>query len=396
MDALANQDIKFIVHPSISRFDEASWNKVVQGKGVFLSIPYLKALEQSGIPGLSFRFALLKVDGEPVAAYCFQLVDLSFDGIGGILNLENYGGLSSSIAGTVNNLLFKNSDDLKPLLLVCGSLLSSGEYGIVAKDDESTLKAFSHYLQIRDGIVSELQGCRIIAEMVKDFYEHNNALFFWNASKIGFPLRTDPEMILELNPDWRDFDDYLASLSSKYRVKANSVRRSVAKLTERQLSLQEMEMAKSEIEHLFAAVRDKAPVQLVKPDIDYLISLKKYLDGNFIVTGFFKKEKMVAFRTAIITDHQLEAHYIGIDYEFNREHDLYQNILYGLISDAISAKAIRVMYGRTALEIKSTVGAAPYKLACYIRFHNKLLNTVVKTVVSGLGPKDWTPRSPFK
>lgn len=396
MDALANQDIKFVIHSSISEFEEASWNKVVEGKGVFLSIPYLKALEQAGIPGLTFRFALLKIDGEPVAAYCFQLVDLSFDGIGGILNLENYGGLSSSIAGTVNNMLFKNSENSKPMLLVCGSLLSSGEYGIVAQDDVSTLKAFNKYLQIRDTIVSDLPGFRVVAEMVKDFYEHNNALFFWNASKIGFPLRTDPEMILEINPDWKVFDDYLASLSSKYRVRANAVRKSAATLTERRLSLQEMEKAKTEMERLFAAVRDKAPIQVLKPEMDYLISLKKSLGDHFIVTGFFKDEKMVAFRTVIVGDIQLEAHFIGIDYEFNRELDLYQNILYGLISDAISVKARRVMYGRTALEIKSTVGATPYKLACYMRFHNKLLNTVVKTVVSGLGPKDWTPRSPFK
>ena len=135
MDALANQDINVVIHSSITGFEEASWNKVVEGKGVFLSIPYLKALEQAGIPGLTFRFALLKIDGEPVAAYCFQLVDLSFEGIGGILNLENYGGLSSSIAGTINNMLFKNAENYKPMLLVCGSLLSSGEYGIVAQDD---------------------------------------------------------------------------------------------------------------------------------------------------------------------------------------------------------------------------------------------------------------------
>jgi predicted N-acyltransferase len=396
VDAVNNQDIRFVIHPTIDGHDKGLWNDVVDGRGVFLSIPYLQALERAGIPGLSFRYALLEFNDEPIAVYCFQLVDLSFDGIGGVLNLENYGGISSSIAGTINNLLFKNSENSRPMLLVCGSLLSSGEYGIVAKDDVSTLKAFSHYLQVRDIIVNELQGCRIVAEMVKDFYEHNNALFFWNASKIGFPLRTDPEMILELNPDWKDFDDYLASLSSKYRIRANAVRKSAINLTEQRLSLQEMESAKSQLEGLYVAVRDKAPIQVLKPGIEYLISLKDVLGDHLIVTAFYNGDNMVAFRTAIIWDNQLDAHYIGIDYELNRELDLYQNILYGLISDAIQNKVKRVMYGRTALEIKSTVGAAPYKLACYMRFHNKLLNTVIKTVVSGLGPKDWTPRSPFK
>ena len=396
MEAVNNQDIQFVIHSSIDGHEVASWHQVVEGKGIFLTIPYLQALEQSIIPGLTFRYALLKIKGEPVAAYCFQLVDLSFDGIGGILNLENYGGLSSSIAGTVNNLLFKNSDNSRPMLLVCGSLLSSGEYGITAKDDASIMQAFNHYLQIRDSIIAELQGCRIVAEIVKDFYEHNNALFSWNASKIGFPLRTDPEMILELDPDWKVFDDYLASLSSKYRVRANAVRKSAESLSESTLTLLEMEKAKTEMERLFGAVRDKAPIQVLKPEIDYLISLKKVLGDQVIVTGFYKDGKMLAFRTAILGDNQLEAHFIGLDYEFNREFDLYQNILYGLISDGIASKVSRVMYGRTALEIKSTVGAKPYKLACYMRFHNKLLNTVVKTFVSGLGPKDWMPRSPFK
>ena len=203
-------------------------------------------------------------------------------------------------------------------------------------------------------------------------------------------------MILDLNPEWKNFEDYLAALGSKYRVRANGVRKSLDGLIVRKLDLAAIESNKTELQELFSAVSDRAPIRIVKPQMDYLISLKRHLKEDMSLTAFYLDGRILAFRTALVGDHQLEAHYIGMDYGLNKNLCLYQNILYGLIEDGIRSKVSRVMFGRTALEIKSTVGARPYKLACYIRFRNRTLNTVFKVLSVGLGPKEWIPRSPFK
>lgn len=392
----SKHSLNFIYAHSIAELDAKRWNEVVRGKGVFLSIPYLKAVEASNIGGLSLRYVMMEKAGRPVAVYLFQAVDLSSEGVGGILNLDNYGGISAAVANSVNALLFKKNDHGKPVFLVCGSLLASGEYGMVGIDSSALGEASLQYPHVLKQVKSTLGEVRVVAEMLKDFYQVSEQSIQVNKSDLGTSLRTDPEMVLDVSPEWKTFEDYLGALGSKYRVRANAVRKALDGLAVRQIDLSEMESRKSELQALFAAVSDRAPIRVVKPNMDYLISLKRHLKDNMSMTAFFLGGRIVAFRTALFGDGQLEAHYIGTDYDLNKDLCLYQNILYGLIEDGISNRSSRVMFGRTALEIKSTVGARPHALACYIRFRNRALNTVVKVLATGLGPKEWIPRSPFK
>ena len=95
-------------------------------------------------------------------------------------------------------------------------------------------------------------------------------------------------------------------------------------------------------------------------------------------------------------DSSLEAHYIGLDYEFNSKFNLYQNILYGMIEEAIKNKLSKVNLGRTAAEIKTTVGAKAVDLICYIKPQNTISKIIQKPFISFLQPADWIPRNPFK
>ncbi|MBK7853745.1 MAG: hypothetical protein IPJ79_01465 [Bacteroidetes bacterium] len=59
-------------------------------------------------------------------------------------------------------------------------------------------------------------------------------------------------------------------------------------------------------------------------------------------------------------------------------------------------KSSRLFFGRTALEIKTTVGAKPYPLYTYFRLNNSLLNSMIKPLISRSKTEEWTPRDPFK
>lgn len=384
------------IYKSVNEIPIPAWNRLVYGKGVFLSFAYLKALEESQLPGLFFRYVVIKKEKAPVAAFVFQCVDLGNNELGGILNLDNYGGVNSSIASVVNKMLFKRSKGNGPCLMVCGSLLSSGEYGIAASDEKNYSYAISNYDYVRSAVKRSIVGYKVVAEMVKDFYDSNHEVAQTALRGIGFPLRTDPEMIVNIESEWKNFEDYLQALGSKYRVRANAVLKSAEELKERNLSLNDVDRFAERMELLFAQVRDKAPVLLVRPDIAYLRSLKAAFGERFCITGFFENGDLVAFRTCLFDGTHAEAHFIGIEYSLNKKYNLYQNILYGLIRDSISGNARKLFLGRTALEIKSTVGAVPYRLSCYLRFSGRILNSVVKNTVGALGPKEWIPRSPFK
>ncbi|MEY3343230.1 MAG: hypothetical protein RL090_914, partial [Bacteroidota bacterium] len=67
-----------------------------------------------------------------------------------------------------------------------------------------------------------------------------------------------------------------------------------------------------------------------------------------------------------------------------------------LIDDAILHGAQKLYLGRTAVEMKTTVGAEASRLSCYLKFSSRIINALFQAASSGLGPKEWTPRSPFK
>jgi hypothetical protein len=105
---------------------------------------------------------------------------------------------------------------------------------------------------------------------------------------------------------------------------------------------------------------------------------------------------MIAFTSGFKSGPHYEAHFIGIDYHYNKSHSLYQNILYDFIREAIKNKSGQLTFGRTAMEIKSTVGAVAYPLYSYLKFSNGFLNSLIKPFIPSETNTGWIPRSPFK
>jgi hypothetical protein len=93
---------------------------------------------------------------------------------------------------------------------------------------------------------------------------------------------------------------------------------------------------------------------------------------------------------------KLEAHFVGLDYEYNTSKGLYQNMLYDFIRQAIEAKSDTLYLGRTALEIKSTVGAEPDLMSLYVKSANPIYQRIVGPIFGNLKQTDWIQRRPFK
>ena len=76
---------------------------------------------------------------------------------------------------------------------------------------------------------------------------------------------------------------------------------------------------------------------------------------------------------------------------------MYLNILYDIIKIGFDQKCRSVVFARTALEIKSSVGAEPHEMYWYLRHRNKVSNRFLSQIVDYLNPKDdWVQRKPFK
>ena len=137
-------------------------------------------------------------------------------------------------------------------------------------------------------------------------------------------------------------------------------------------------------------------MRLINPDINYIYQLKEQLGDQFKLKCWFKDGNPVAFYTTLLSHTETEAHHIGIDYHLNKHYSLYQNILYHLIGEAIINKTKRLNLGRTALEMKSNIGATPENYAAYLKLNNKILNNLVKPFLPSQPPSNWVQRDPFR
>jgi hypothetical protein len=68
-----------------------------------------------------------------------------------------------------------------------------------------------------------------------------------------------------------------------------------------------------------------------------------------------------------------------------------------MIGYSINKGYKRIVFARTALEIKSSVGAKPFSMYGLIRHSNPLINLFVSKAFSYFEPKmEWKERNPFK
>ena len=93
----------------------------------------------------------------------------------------------------------------------------------------------------------------------------------------------------------------------------------------------------------------------------------------------------------------LDTYFLGYDDNIQREKMLYLNMLYDMIAYCINKGFKKIIFARTALEIKSSVGAKPIKMFGFMEHSNPFINKNLAAFFDYLEPKTiWQERNPFK
>ena len=364
----------------------------LQHKNCFLDKTYLSAVEEAGYEGLSFYYIFKKSKvNKEISFHYFQVVDLALRDLNSILNLDPYGQLLNVFSQVLDKFIFGIKRNKPHYLVVSGNILLSGDYGVLSdnKDCESLIDSI-------DLVRKELNvKGKVVATIVKDLPKNEVKLFGLEKHKF-LPMAMDPIMEFDVQSLWENFEDYQNALSSKYRVRAKNVMKKMEGVEIRDFNVADFEKHKSTLYDLYKGVQQKSPVRLLSCKIDYLFNLLNLSNDRIIFRTFWKDKKIIAFMTVIMNGNELEAHHIGFDYSINKNLAIYQNILYHYIEIAIQHKMQRISFGRTALEIKSTVGAFPVEYKAFMRFENKIVNSLLSHVLPEKSGADWIQRNPFK
>jgi len=203
-------------------------------------------------------------------------------------------------------------------------------------------------------------------------------------------------MIITLKQDWTTFDEYKAALKSKYRVKANKADAKSERLELRVFSQNDIEIYKDELQNLYQNTIDNANFNAQVLDLNTYIKLKKTYKDDFIVQGYFLNDKIVGFLSALVNKKDLDAHFIGLEYDLNKTYAIYPRILNDYIRLGLEKNVESINLGRTASEIKTTIGAEPLELSCYIKHKNKFINRLIQPFFRRIQIKSFKQHSPFK
>lgn len=368
---------------SINQIDDSFLEKINPNASVYFSRHLLYGFEASNT-AVEVRYVCISKNNTPQALALVQIVDLSVDVI--LKNIK----VSERIRQILN--LFFCKDHIK--IMFCGNVFLSGEHGIsFAPGCDRKLIAVEIGTAL-DEIAKSIRPLHAI--FIKDF--QTSALEYTSSFEhFGFNnIKVEPNMMITLKQDWTTFDEYKAALKSKYRVKANKADAKSELLELRVFSQNDIEFYKDELQNLYQNTIDNANFNAQVLDLNTYIKLKNTYKDDFIVQGYFLNDKIVGFLSALVNKKNLDAHFIGLEYDLNKTYAIYPRILNDYIRLGLEKNVESINLGRTASEIKTTIGAEPLELSCYIKHKNKLINRLIQPFFRKIQIKSFKQHSPFK
>ena len=387
----------YTVANHFSQLNLSAWDHVNAGQNIFLSSSYLKTLASDEADALQYRYVIVYYQKNPVAIAFMQVINFSAELLGELV-VQRFNDLQNKRASLFNKYVQKNRDMVIFRLLTFGNNYISGEHGMAFSKDFNLAEKYDLMYQVIKLISGQekLRG-KISAVLVKDFEQPISPEINPFTQNRFLEFAVEPNMLIKIPDNVHSIEDYVNLFSKKYRKRAKSIFNSSSQVSVRELDGSEVQSRNDEIYALYLQVFKNAKFKLVQLPSDYFISAKKNFQDKFLIHGYFFQDKLVGFQSAYLLDnHQLEAHFIGFDYENNARFELYQNMLYGFIRIALQYGKTQVNLGRTASEIKSTVGAKPQNLYCYIKPQNSVSKLILQPFISFLQPAQWIPRNPFR
>jgi hypothetical protein len=371
------------VHSSIEHLDNDFLELINPNKSAYFSRDLLYSFEVSNAQ-VDIRYVCISNNNIAQALALVQIIELSVDVI--LKNIK-----VSPFFRKILNAFFCN-DHIK--IMFCGNIFLSGEHGISFSENCNKKNTVLQIGKALDNIAKTTRPLHAI--FIKDF-ETSALEYTSDFEHFGFTnIKVEPNMLISLKPEWRTFEDYKAALKSKYRVKANKADSKSKALEVRIFSKKDVELFKNELQNLYQNTIDNANFNAQVLDLNTYIKLKDSYKDNFIVWSYFLDDKIVGFLSALKNKNQLDAHFIGLNYSLNKSHAIYPRILNDYIRLGLEKKVEIINLGRTASEIKSTIGAQPLELSCYIKHKNKFINILIKPFFKKIQIKSFKQHSPFK
>jgi hypothetical protein len=199
-------------------------------------------------------------------------------------------------------------------------------------------------------------------------------------------LEFDPVMVVDIRRI-QSWENYLSALRTKARTKIKRILSLSESLEFEPWSLQEIEQHADDLHALYLEVYGRAAFRLGCLHSEDLACFKLELGDDFRVLAVKHEGSLVGFQCSLANANILEAYFVGFLPHLNKSHALYQRMLLEFIRRGIELGCQEVVLGRTALDIKSSLGAEPRRLVLHERMRNPILHGLSRWAAAASAPK---------
>ncbi|WP_140484903.1 8-amino-7-oxononanoate synthase [Flavobacterium sp. GSA192] len=355
---------------------------------IFLNRKYLRILETAAPGNMSCHFIALFYNEEIVGIAVSQFLDLS--------QIPSFGERDSCLRTKIRNFVFKRFGSK---VLIIGNNMLTGQNAFSLHPKFPTKELVKLLKKATDNLENTLekQGNKPHLSIFKDFSATEIDIFNIPEYDSFYRFSTQPNMIFDIKNSWHIFDDYIANKNKKYRDQYKRARKKSEALIKQKMSLEDIQKHRKRIYELYLNVAQKAAFNTFYLNEDHFEIFKKNLKEQFLFYGYFDNNQLIGFNTLIKNGSDIDTYFLGYDEHCQKEKMLYLNMLYDMIGYSINKKYSRIIFARTALEIKSSVGAKAVNMFGLIKHNNPFLNLFVSRTFGYFEPKmEWQERNPFK
>lgn len=361
----------------------SDWNYVIGQQNIMLSEEYFRVLEESKPTNMKYSFVGFFSDEDLIGGALFQYLNF----------IEHKSFQKGEMLCSIRNFLAKQ---LSKDVMILGNNMLTGQNGFYFDASKiPTEKAILLLNEASKGVSNVFGKTSLV--IYKDYQKSFLKNFDKEKFKSFYRFSVQPNMILNIKPEWKTFEDYSNDLSKKYRARLKSAKKKIEGIQKTELDIHSIKKYQNEMNILYQNVAENAPFNTFFLTKNHFESMKQNLQENFKVFGYFFNEKLIGFYTLILNNNDIDTYFLGYDKEIQKEKQIYLNMLFDMTEFGISNQSKRIVFGRTALEIKSTIGAEPVEIFGLIKHNNKAINPFMEKIFTSLNPKvGWIQRKPFK
>lgn len=347
------------------------WNAQVPRNALIRRHEYLRAVEASRISDCRYFYLVVYEDTEVIAQASVYFISTEVD----TFALGAAKRFISAIRRVWKRFLVMRT-------IECGSPVGLGTT-ISFNDGKKSLPVLEQIVGATEGLARRLRAPVVV---FRDFYQ-KELPDYECLRTLGYTLLPNlPEARLEIR--WRSFDEYLASLRSKYRYKLLTQMKKFQTAGGTMEELDDFSEYTADLARLWRNAYDRA--KEYKRELlheDFFANIGRFLGGRVSVVLAKLGGRPVGFLLLLLDDDTLITLFSGLDYSRHRESGVYLNLFYEAIKIALSRRKREVDFGITTTEPKAELGARVVPLYMFMKHLNPAANWIVPRAFEAMTPR---------